>query len=80
MVGAPAGMVGELPRRFVLQREHDVSGVSGTGPVAFGVAFPDGTVAIRWRGQHASTVVWATLADAVAVHGHGGATRIEWID
>lgn len=71
---------GGLPRRFQLQRAHDVSGVSGTGVVAFGVMFPDQTVAIRWRGRHASTVVWERLDDAIAVHGHSGATTVEWID
>lgn len=65
-------------RPFVLQRDHDVSGVSGTGTVADGVQFPDGSVAIRWRGQRPSTVVWASLADALHVHGHGGATRVVW--
>lgn len=31
-------------RRFELHREEDVSGVSGTGVVAEGVAFSDGRV------------------------------------
>lgn len=65
-------------RPFVLQRDHDVSGVSGTGTVADGVQFPDGSVAIRWRGARPSTVVWASLADALHVHGHSGATRVVW--
>lgn len=72
--------IGGLPRRFVLQRDRDVSGVSGTGAVAFGVMFPDRTVVIRWRGQHCSTVVWADIDSALAVHGHDGATRVDWID
>lgn len=67
-------------RRFVLSRDRDVSGVSGTGEVAEGVQFTDGSVAIRWRGQHCSTVIWGSIADAEAVHGHGGATTIRWID
>lgn len=63
---------------FVLQRDLDHTGVSGTGTVADGVEFPDGTVAVRWRGEHASTVVWASLVDALHVHGHAGATRVVW--
>ena len=67
-------------RRFQLQRDHDVSGISGTGIVADGVEFPDGTTVIRWRGERQSTVVWPSIEDVEAIHGHGGATRIVWID
>lgn len=67
-------------RRFQLARDHDVSGISGTGTVADGVEFPDGTCVIRWRGQRQSTVVWPSAEDVEAIHGHGGATRIEWLD
>lgn len=66
------------PRLFTLQRDHDHTGATGTGTVADGVVWPDGTVTIRWRGERASTVNWSTLADAEAVHGHGGSTRIVW--
>lgn len=65
-------------RPFQLVRTTDVTGVSGTGVVATGVEFPDGTVAIRWRGARASTVTWDSLDDALAVHGHGGATTVRW--
>ncbi|MFH9248205.1 hypothetical protein ACH4LK_22585 [Streptomyces lydicus] len=68
------------PRLFALHRDRDISGVSGTGIVADGCAWPDGTVSIRWRGAHPSTVSWNSLADAEHVHGHGGATRIVWAD
>ncbi|MFH9403294.1 hypothetical protein ACH4JS_26615 [Streptomyces sp. NPDC017638] len=68
------------PRRFHLQRTTDITGVSGTGRVADGVLWPDNTVSIRWRGERPSTVSWGSLADAEAVHGHGGHTRIVWDD
>jgi hypothetical protein len=68
------------PRRFRLVRHVDVTGISGTGVVADGVLWPDGTVTIRWRGGMPSTVNWERLDHAHAVHGHGGATRIEWLD
>lgn len=70
----------DRPRLFHLQRDHDVSGVSGTGRVANGVLWPDGTVSLRWIGERPSTVHWDRLADAEHVHGHGGATRIMWAD
>lgn len=67
-------------KRFVLRRDTDITGVSGTGIVAEGVMFSDATVAIRWRGSAASTVIWSRIEDAIAIHGHGGATVVEWID
>lgn len=62
-------------RQFVMVRDEDTTGYSGTGEVADGVVFPDGTTVIRWRGDHRSTVVWADLEEARAVHGHDGRTR-----
>jgi hypothetical protein len=61
-------------------RTVDHTGVSGTGNVAEGIRFEDGSVALRWHGDHASTVVWASLEDAVAVHGHDGSTEVHWLD
>lgn len=40
---APEGM-----RRFVMHREQDASGVSGTGLVLEGVLFSTGVVVIHW--------------------------------
>jgi len=73
-------MVDAAHRRFILRRDHDVSGVSGVGLVAEGVMFSDHTAVIRWRGKHSSTVVWTNVLDAMAVHGHNGATRLVWLD
>lgn len=67
-------------RRFQLFRKVDHTGVSGTGTVADGVVWPDGTVAIRWRGPYTSTVIRPSLDDTKKVHGHGGDTDIQWID
>lgn len=67
-------------RRFYLVRDTDVSGVSGTGVVAEGIEFSDGTCVIRWQGERRSTVVWPSIEDVKAIHGHGGATRIMWAD
>lgn len=68
------------PRRFHPQRTTDITGVSGTGRVANGVLWPDGTASVRWVGERPSTVTWDRLADAEHVHGHGGHTRIVWDD
>lgn len=67
-------------RRFRLVRDIDVTGVSGTGHVADGLTFPDGVTVVRWHGPRPSTVMWSCIEHAVAVHGHDGKTRIEWLD
>jgi hypothetical protein len=66
-------------RTFQLQRDEDVTGVSGTGVVADGVVFEDGVTVLRWRGERRSTVVWASVDDAIAIHGHDGKTRLIWV-
>jgi hypothetical protein len=74
-------------RTFVLIRDVDVTGMSGTGAVADGVVFPDGTTVLRWRdvtgpnydrGVRATTVVHESPESVDALHGHNGATHIEW--
>lgn len=68
-------------RMFQLHRDTDISGVSGTGVVAEGVEFSDGHVVFTWvAGPHASTVsVPGGVAALLAVHGHGGSTRVVWV-
>ncbi|MFF9097602.1 hypothetical protein ACF1AX_31330 [Streptomyces sp. NPDC014802] len=68
-----------IPRLFVLQRDRDITGVSGSGPVADGVQFQDGTVILRWRARP-SVAVWHDLELMLSVHGHDGATRVVWAD
>lgn len=67
------------PKPFGLFRHQDVTGVSGTGTVAYGVQFADGTVVIRWLGENPSTVVWESLDAAMRIHGHDGRTRLVWL-
>jgi hypothetical protein len=73
------------PRPFVLRRNEDISGVSGTGIVAEGVEFSDGVVALRWivpagnpgSGNPTSVVFHDNGMDSVRkIHGHSGATEI----
>ena len=69
-----------LPRRFALIRHIDYTGVSGIGVVAYGVTFADGQVVLRWCSNHPATSMWNSMDDMLAVHGHGEATSVEWID
>ncbi|MEV8379073.1 hypothetical protein AB0P21_40420 [Kribbella sp. NPDC056861] len=68
------------PRTFELVRFRDLSGVSGTGVVAEGCVFTDGSVALRWRGNNPATAVWPDLESVLAVHGHQGATEVQWLE
>lgn len=70
-----------------LVRDVDVHGVSGEGEVADvwvwegrpGLMAPAvTTIVVRWRGERSSTVVWDSLEDMLAVHGHDGRTRVQW--
>lgn len=75
-----------FPRTFVVQRDEDVSGVSGEGVVAEGVHFSDGWVVTHWLDRppmnEPKTDVWHNKGAKPfeRVHGHGGATRILWAD
>lgn len=71
-----------MSRRFYLERNADVSGVSGIGVVAEGVEFSDGTVAMRWITNHTprSTVIHESMDAVKAIHGHGGMTIVVRID
>jgi len=65
-------------RTFYLVRDVDVSGVSGTGKPAQGVEFDDGTCAMRWLTPTPSTGFYDSIEDLIFIHGHNGATRVEW--
>jgi len=67
--------------RFELHRDVDISDISGTGIVAEGVEFTDKSVTLRWRSEWPASVVCDGGIESVkAIHGHGGQTRIVWLD
>src|SRR3974390_1243286 len=70
------------PVPFVLLRKEDETGVSGTGVVAEGVEFSDGTVALRWTSQWPTSVVFHDrgIESVEHVHGHGGKTKVVRFD
>lgn len=67
-------------KRLHLERDEDVSNVSGTGIVAYGILFPDGTVVLRWDTKVRSTVYYDSIYDLRVITGHGGKTRIVFDD
>jgi hypothetical protein len=78
--GKRRGLDPGVPRRFWLVREVDVSGVSGTGIVAEGAQYSDGSVAVHWPGAYPSTTTWNSIEHVLAIHGHGGKTDVHWLD
>lgn len=74
------------PRRFLLVRDVDTTGMSGTGVVAHGTKWHDGTASVLWLPPYPSVVFWYRspegMSDAEWIHTHGGTTntRIEWLD
>lgn len=68
------------PCRFLLDRRIDISGISGTGVVAEGVLWSDGTAALRWYGTWPTVTIWNSVQDLVAVHGHQHSTVLCWLD
>ena len=67
-------------RRFELHRDEDATGVSGVGRVAQGVEFDNGFCALTWLTAHTSVAVYPSIESLEAIHGHGGRTRIAWLD
>lgn len=64
---------------FVLNRTEDETGISGTGIVAEGIEFSNGKVVLCWIvGDSKSVSVWDCIEDAIAIHGHGGKTLVQW--
>ncbi|QIS23655.1 hypothetical protein [Nocardia terpenica] len=72
----------EIPRRFVLIRDQDVTGFSGTGVVAVGVAWSDGPAVMRWcvNDLPRTIVVADRLTDIETIHGHDGMGHIRYLD
>lgn len=71
-------------RRFYFQRNNDASGVSGTGNVAEGCQFDSGWCALTWlTSDDPNDEVhgfYHSIERAEEIHGHGGMTKIVWID
>lgn len=59
-----------------LLRKQDINGVSGTGIVAIGSIFPDGTVILQWMTFTSSIAIFKSVECLREVHGHNGATEV----
>jgi hypothetical protein len=61
---------------FNFLRVEDESGVSGTGLVAQGVVFDDGTTVVKWLTEGSSINIYHSKETMERIHGHGGKTKI----
>ena len=69
------------PATGFLVRADDVTGLSGTGRVAWCVEFPDGKCVVRWCVSDVrQTAVFDSMDDVLAVHGHDGRTKPVFYD
>ena len=68
------------PRRFMLYRTEDISGISGIGVVGFGACFINGPCILYWSGDHSSLNEYKSVEDLLYIHSHGSRTQVIWID
>lgn len=77
--------------RFYVQRDDDITGISGTGVVVEGVVFSDGWGVSHWLDQapmhEPKTDVWhrpflrpGGQDVFTKISGHGGRTKVVWLD
>jgi hypothetical protein len=64
-------------KRGVVERDFDVSGVTGTGKVSTFCINDDGRIVIFWPTGHG---YFDSLEEAIKVHGHNGHTRFVILD
>ena len=77
-------------RRFELRRLRDISGRSGIGVVAKGVAFfsamgspgqhTEEMVVLNWIKAPQSVSLWKSMDELLTIHGHEGNTVVHWVD
>jgi hypothetical protein len=66
-------------RSFLLIRDVDETGVSGTGIVAEGLQFPTGRVVIEWLVTPFAIGIYSSMIELIQVHGHEGKTHVEFV-
>lgn len=66
-------------KQFLLVRNEDETGISGTGVVAEGVEFSHGECVISWMTTHRSIGVYPNIKELINIHGHAGKTVVEWV-
>ncbi len=72
-------------KNFLLQRNEDESGISGTGVVAEGVEFDNGFCVMNWltmadeKTGLGSICMYPSIKILEKIHGHDGKTVVQYI-
>lgn len=67
-------------RRFHFIRSEDLTGVSGIGIVGEGCELSNGKIIFSWLSNLGSVAVYDNIKTFLAVHGHEGRGKVQWID
>jgi len=67
-------------RRFVLKRDEDETGISGTGVVAEGVEYSNGRCSFTWLTHQEAVNNYGSMKTVEELHGHHGKTKVVYID
>lgn len=70
------------PRRFYLERENDVTGLSGTGRVLEGVLWQGGKVTVQWRPPLSTITIYDSfeIFEQLHVHVHSSTNVVRWLE
>lgn len=67
-------------RRFVLDRQQDVTGISGTGIILYGVEwYPGGPVDVYWKGTK-TTGQYPSMAVVKSTHCYNNNAQVIYLD
>ncbi len=81
--GSQTGLYQQQPvqpnlKRFLLVRDEDETGISGTGIVAEGIQFANGWCCLSWLTRFSSIGVYPSVEELIDIHGHNGRTVVKW--
>lgn len=65
-------------RLFVLRRDEDETGISGTGVIAEGIEFSTGWCALSWMTSAHSVGIYPNIKELERIHGHNGRACVVW--
>lgn len=70
------------PRRFYLERQNDITGLSGTGRCLEGVLWQNGKVTVQWRPPLATITIYDSFEIFVKLHveGHPSSNVVRWLE
>lgn len=67
-------------KQFYLNRKIDLSGVSGTGIIAYGVILPSGRVVMEWVTEHKSIAIYDGINEIQILHAQPDKTELIFFD